>query len=136
MDMCYEGALVLPDNYAVMNEEEMMYVEGGRKKIKVSTWILSSAIDIAVTCAFGGAATSAMGWLIGKGMSKVMNALVRGTGKWCVLLKNALGNGMGNLITSKLGLVGTAISFTSVGGTIMNLWDMFDNNRVNGYVMI
>ena len=29
MDMCYDGALVMPSNYAVMEEEEMTYVEGG-----------------------------------------------------------------------------------------------------------
>ena len=29
MDMCYEGALVMPSSYAVMDEEEMTYVEGG-----------------------------------------------------------------------------------------------------------
>ena len=27
--MCYDGALVMPSSYAVMNEEEMTYVEGG-----------------------------------------------------------------------------------------------------------
>lgn len=30
MEMCYEGALSLPCSYAVMNEEEMTYVEGGK----------------------------------------------------------------------------------------------------------
>lgn len=29
MEMCYDGALVMPSNYAVMDEDEMMYVEGG-----------------------------------------------------------------------------------------------------------
>ena len=29
MEMCYDGALVMPSSYAVMNEEEMTYVEGG-----------------------------------------------------------------------------------------------------------
>lgn len=29
MEMCYNGALVMPSNYAVMDEEEMIYVEGG-----------------------------------------------------------------------------------------------------------
>ncbi len=29
MEMCYEGALVMPSSYAVMSEEEMTYVEGG-----------------------------------------------------------------------------------------------------------
>ncbi len=31
MDMCYDGALVMPSSYAVMDEEEMMYLEGGSK---------------------------------------------------------------------------------------------------------
>ena len=30
MAMCYDGALVLPSSYAVMDEEEMCYTEGGR----------------------------------------------------------------------------------------------------------
>ena len=29
MEMCYDGVLVMPSNYAVMDEEEMTYVEGG-----------------------------------------------------------------------------------------------------------
>lgn len=29
MEMCYDGALVMPSSYAVMNEDEMTYVEGG-----------------------------------------------------------------------------------------------------------
>ena len=29
MEMCYDGAMVLPSNYAVMDEEEMTYLEGG-----------------------------------------------------------------------------------------------------------
>lgn len=29
MDMCYNGALVMPSSYAVMDEEEMTYTDGG-----------------------------------------------------------------------------------------------------------
>ncbi len=29
MEMCYDVALVMPNNYAVVNEEEMTYVDGG-----------------------------------------------------------------------------------------------------------
>ena len=29
MDICYDGALVLPSSYVMMEEEEMSYVEGG-----------------------------------------------------------------------------------------------------------
>ena len=30
MDMSYDGTLVMPSSYALMDEEEMMYVEGGK----------------------------------------------------------------------------------------------------------
>lgn len=33
MKLCYDGALVMPNNYAVMNEEEMAYVEGGNASL-------------------------------------------------------------------------------------------------------
>ena len=29
MEMCYDGALVMPSSYVAMDEEEMTYVEGG-----------------------------------------------------------------------------------------------------------
>lgn len=29
MDMCYDGTLVMPSSYAMMDEDEMSYVEGG-----------------------------------------------------------------------------------------------------------
>ena len=29
MEMCYDGTLVMPGSYAVMSEDEMLYVEGG-----------------------------------------------------------------------------------------------------------
>lgn len=29
MEMCYDGAIVMPSSYAEMNEEEMLYLEGG-----------------------------------------------------------------------------------------------------------
>lgn len=29
MEMCYDGALVMPSSYAVMSEDEMTYVQGG-----------------------------------------------------------------------------------------------------------
>ncbi|MDE5777977.1 MAG: hypothetical protein K2I10_05655 [Lachnospiraceae bacterium] len=32
MEMCYDGALVMPSSYAVMSEDEMTYVEGGASK--------------------------------------------------------------------------------------------------------
>lgn len=30
MEMCYDGALVMPSSFAMMNEDEMTYVYGGK----------------------------------------------------------------------------------------------------------
>lgn len=30
MEMCYNGAMVMPSSYAVMDQEEMTYIEGGK----------------------------------------------------------------------------------------------------------
>jgi len=46
MEMCYDGALVMPQSYAVMSEEEMTYVEGGFQ-CKSSTF--ATVIDVGVT---------------------------------------------------------------------------------------
>ena len=38
MDMCYDGALVMPSSFAMMGEEEMTYVEGGETTTKTLKW--------------------------------------------------------------------------------------------------
>jgi hypothetical protein len=63
MEMCYDGALVMPSSYAVMNEEEMSYVEGGFV-CKSSTF--AKAIDISVTVILAVAGIWSAGSLIGE----------------------------------------------------------------------
>lgn len=43
MEMCYDGALVMPSSYAVMDEEEMMYVEGGESVVVALTAAITAA---------------------------------------------------------------------------------------------
>ncbi len=63
MDMCYDGALIMPSNYAVMDEEEMIYVEGGVsvKKTSMGYKVVLSAQDCGdlAALAAGGSATMA-----------------------------------------------------------------------------
>lgn len=40
MTMTYEGALVMPSGYAVLNEGEMTYVEGGSHNVTLNTGFL------------------------------------------------------------------------------------------------
>ena len=51
MDMCYDGALVLPSSYAVMNEEEMTYMEGGIRVSKYSSGKLFDTYRVHFTAA-------------------------------------------------------------------------------------
>lgn len=53
MEMCYDGALMMPSSYAVMNEDEMTYVEGGM------AWWQKTAIIIGAA-AVAGALTAAL----------------------------------------------------------------------------
>lgn len=62
MEMCYDGALVMPSNYVAMDDEEKMYIDGGRK-ITITLVGVAAAIGgyAAKTVAKKGAA-----WLCGK----------------------------------------------------------------------
>ena len=58
MEMCYDGALVMPSNYVVMSEDEMTYVEGGMKgKTSTKTERIVTASVIAADAAFVGKLT-------------------------------------------------------------------------------
>ena len=76
MDMCYEGALVMPSSYAVMDEEEMTYVEGG-----IST--AAKAGIIAAIVVVGAAVTVALVygqfWL----GAKIMGLSIKGFAQAC-----------------------------------------------------
>ncbi len=71
MDMCYDGALVLPSSYAVMDEEEMCYTEGGIAVTTVAT-IVGTVITI-----YG--ATYAGGTVCGK---RLYHAGINTAKKW------------------------------------------------------
>jgi hypothetical protein len=57
MEMCYDGALILPRNYVLMDEEEMTYVEGGfRLKSSTFAFIIDTSITvISALCGIGSA---------------------------------------------------------------------------------
>lgn len=67
MEMCYDGALVMPSSYAVMNEEEMMYVEGGGIQS-----IVEQVIAGCIVTAIGAVAKKAVGYIT---KAKVLSAL-------------------------------------------------------------
>ena len=84
MEMCYDGALVMPSNYAVMNEDEMMYVEGGAV-YKGNSALLELTNMASVVLGYAGTSFS---------LAKVLTGglISSGTGVGCVVaLAAALG---------------------------------------------
>ena len=72
MEMCYDGALVMPSNYAVMSEDEMMYVDGG-KKITINR----STIKKAVAYTVGAIGTAFTLYSLAKLISKAAPAIAK-----------------------------------------------------------
>lgn len=120
MEMCYDGALVMPSSYAVMDEEEMTYVEGGGTitvTIKASTikWIVAT---------LGGAVT---GYGIQVALDALGAALVTpiefgtaGTATMAVAAFLVLWNGAAAGIAASImgGIVGTGVAAVYKGGNI------------------
>lgn len=118
---------MLPSSYAVMDEEEMIYVEG---EVKVSSWIVGAAIDVGLS-ALGIWSVSAVGWLMGAGISKLCNGIAKKVGSKVigkVLRSKVVQTGLGAYITSKIGVIGTVLGMTSLGGMIATVWDAWDKN--------
>lgn len=46
MEMCYEGALVMPSSYAVMSEDEMTYMDGGSVSVATVCTIITTTIAV------------------------------------------------------------------------------------------
>lgn len=134
MEMCYDGALVMPSNYAVMNEDEMTYVEGGATRRSVN-WI-AYPIDFVST-------------LVGLNMSAIMGcaggAIAKmAVKKWAVLathkyIQRLIGGagvtaltGAINWLSKNNTVVSLLTRCTSWGGIIGVIVDMNDG-VINGY---
>lgn len=63
MEICYAGALVMPSSYAMLDEEEMMYVEGGAKKL-ITTISATNCNRLASMAAIAGGLVTALCGLV------------------------------------------------------------------------
>ncbi len=135
MEMCYDGALVMPSSYSVMNEEEMTYVEGGNGWYN-STAFIGSAIDVALyaipalaaankACKAGKAVRAAIAAV--KMTKKKLISVV--TGK---LASIGFSKAAQNLVGIAVGCIWTAAGL-SIGGLVAYGIDCVDSNRHNGY---
>lgn len=130
MEMCYDGALVMPSSYAVMSEEEMTYVEGGFFNIfggkgYVKTWWIAAAID---------AAFAVLGFGISAIGTVVTNTMIKKVSGWLKYIKpifqkvlgSAAASGIGMIIGSLGTVAGACVSATSIGGMLTLMFDVWD----------
>ncbi len=69
MEMCYDGALVMPSSYALMDEDEMCYVEGGISWATAKQWGRTALCT--VVC-----------WFVGKVAEKLVESVVAACAAW------------------------------------------------------
>ncbi|RDY32639.1 hypothetical protein [Lachnotalea glycerini] len=131
MKMTYDGALVMPMGCAIMDQEEMTYVDGG--KSRSTNWI-SIPVDVAVSVA--GINASAIVGLAGAAVMKKI-ALILANKELEQALKNVFSSAVVSFI---LGLGVTAVNntvlslicqCTSFGGIIGLLADCNDG-KIDG----
>lgn len=141
------AALQFPSSYVLMEAEEMEYVDGGYTflcdketssgPIKASTWIIGAAIDVGLQ-AMGVWNVSAVGYLMGAGLSKLCSGITKKISSkivGAVLKSKVLQTSLGSYITSKIGVLGTALGCTSLGGMIATAWDAWDGS-LDSYVLL
>ena len=129
MNMCYDGVLMLPSSYAVMEEEEMSYVEGGGS---INTDRLAWAIDVG--CALCGIYASACGELLGRGVIALIKQTWKSVNKKVATILgttvcSAIGVGIGKLNK----VAGIMISCLSFGGIIGLCLDTVDGRIDSKY---
>ena len=66
MEMCYQGTLAMPKSYAVMDQDEMMYVEGGFYINKNKCATMATYISMLVGVSKAALAVMALGALAAK----------------------------------------------------------------------
>lgn len=125
MEMCYDGALVMPKNYAAVTEEEMTYVEGGDWYQKG----VYQGVKFLVNCAFNGWCGGGL-LTLGKGVLKAA-----GTSAFKTTLKNALKKWVSTKIANTIagafaGAIGGFLSW-SVGGAAAEWLDRLDGKNDN-----
>lgn len=137
MEMCYNGALVMPSSYAIMDTDEMTYVDGG---ICISNFAASLIIDgVVLAIGIGSAALGLKATI--SALKYISNAAVKTTKKKLIsLLRGCLGTVakavVGFTIPTALSIasyVCECFMMGSLGGAIAMGLDGLDGRR-DGYI--
>ncbi|HEU2977690.1 TPA: SPH_0218 family bacteriocin-like peptide [Streptococcus pneumoniae] len=121
--------LVLPNNYVVIDEEEMMYLDGGA--IYIPRWAITGAITGAAYAALAAAAAAGGGGLqLVLASYGLRSALVAGIVKGLGVLGIHIGNAFANTVIRSIASAGIGAGADWIFTNIIDGWDGRRDNQL------
>ncbi|HGQ2765483.1 TPA: SPH_0224 family bacteriocin-like peptide [Streptococcus pneumoniae] len=113
--------LVLPNNYVVLEQEEMMYLDGG---FSIPRWPVATAINIAFNGVLGGGAISLVrNYIRNYGLRRVTSAIAGAAARY-------IGVRVANRVAGfALSAINGFAAWMSIGDAITTIWANNDVNR-------
>ncbi|HES9647212.1 TPA: SPH_0224 family bacteriocin-like peptide [Streptococcus pneumoniae] len=113
--------LVLPNNYVVLEQEEMMYLDGG---FFIPRWPVATAINIAFNGVLGGGAISLVrNYIRNYGLRRVTSAIAGAAARY-------VGVRVANRVAGfALSAINGFAAWMSIGDAITTIWANNDVNR-------
>ncbi|HEW9199708.1 SPH_0224 family bacteriocin-like peptide [Streptococcus pneumoniae] len=113
--------LVLPNNYVVLEQEEMMYLDGG---FSIPRWPVATAINIAFNGVLGGGAISLVrNYIRNYGLRRVISAIAGAAARY-------VGVRVANRVAGfALSAINGFAAWMSIGDAITTIWANNDVNR-------
>ncbi len=113
--------LVLPNNYVVLEQEEMMYLDGG---FSIPRWPVATAINIAFNGVLGGGAISLVrNYIRNYGLQRVTSAIAGAAARY-------VGVRVANRVAGfALSAINGFAAWMSIGDAITTIWANNDVNR-------
>ncbi|MDG9140903.1 SPH_0224 family bacteriocin-like peptide [Streptococcus pneumoniae] len=113
--------LVLPNNYVILEQEEMMYLDGG---FSIPRWPVVTAINIAFNGVLGGGAISLVrNYIRNYGLRRVTSAIAGAAARY-------VGVRVANRVAGfALSAINGFAAWMSIGDAITTIWANNDVNR-------
>ncbi|HGR8453354.1 TPA: SPH_0224 family bacteriocin-like peptide [Streptococcus pneumoniae] len=113
--------LVLPNNYVVLEQEEMMYLDGG---FSIPRWPVATAINIAFNGVLGGGAISLVrNYIRNYGLRRVTSAIAGAAARY-------VGVRVANRVAGfALSAINGFAAWMSIGDAVTTIWANNDVNR-------
>ena len=101
MEMCYDGALVMPSGYAVMSEDDMTYVEGGAMSVKKAANLINVGVSVILAAIGIGFGVGSILWFLKNSVKGlVVASLKRAITSVIASIGFSVGSGLYSILSS------------------------------------